>query len=685
MTAQIAIPFANGVPGRGAPPQWWPGSSDPVTGFDPSFDDDTRWTGAYEQDIASGVTMPEASTRALCWTDDSGQQYVYLAFEAGYAPEVTDDILFIGLATASGAALVLQIQFQESAPTPPPAAGTTQPDDSNPNAPGPQLWGPSGTGDTYVNVVAGVKTTSDTASRFTAALDGSVNVPAWVGQTLSVWVDSTGDAAQFSAGPRWMIALRIPVNSNASAAINDDGGPPLGGGFSLWWEYDVNIAAEPPLMVPLTGSGPFVQDTNLTTVAPGGTIQFPALQNWSSCTFGASGASSDGVSLDAANIGTIACPSSQIQFVAPPGTQPENYFYAAPTFNSSSATASIPQGAITAAFHLADWGSVSASAGWKLIGTATNSGVIPAGQTATIPPLTPLPPTAGSYTCSLLTWDASQAVPGSNPPTSWAQEITSGTLDSHECMLVDLKSNASNIVFANDSVVRNMDFVIGSTFSRDATIDVRGLTPFSSQPRDVYLALQIYNMSQETIQPPIQYSVDMVEVLLRGKGQGRRVTSFLFDGTGAQMLQRARAILGNRPLPPGVIDSILPSWRLHCYHDTGRRISRGGKEVVVLGLSTAFGYFPVHVGSISAWNWRVDGATRIGEFLWVVPVPNHGSAKVKTTIQAQSPGEVPIPPQPIEKGGGTSSKCGPPPKQLVAFLESVIEVASWLLCKIKNS
>lgn len=51
----------------------------------------------------------------------------------------------------------------------------------------------------------------------------------------------------------------------------------------------------------------------------------------------------------------------------------------------------------------------------------------------------------------------------------------------HQCILVQMSSNATGTRFLNKGVTRNMDFVSASTFTREATVNLRGLRPPSGQ------------------------------------------------------------------------------------------------------------------------------------------------------------------------------------------------------------
>jgi hypothetical protein len=264
---------------------------------------------------------------------------------------------------------------------------------------------------------------------------------------------------------------------------------------------------------------------------------------------------------------------------------------------------------------------------------------------------------------------------------NWVAELTANppTKTNHQCVLVEMQGTTASQVFSNTSAFNNTYLVPTSVAANLAKINIAGLTPFSAEPRTVYLSLEVHNM-RTSAKKPVTYD----QKLLLEPTQVQSST-FSYDGTSTALVAEILSTLRQRPVAPGILDALLPTWRVHTYYDTGKRVNRNGKRYIILGLSTSFSYHAVHVGAVAAWNWRIDGATRVAEFLWVVPVANNGWTWVVPTLQAQAPGDKPIAPQPITSPPATGSDCGPPPKQLVTFLEGVIEVAEWLLCKLKNS
>ena len=84
----------------------------------------------------------------------------------------------------------------------------------------------------------------------------------------------------------------------------------------------------------------------------------------------------------------------------------------------------------------------------------------------------------------------------------------------------------------------------------------------------------------------------------------------------------------------------VPTYRVHVYHDTGRRRNvQGGVTRRILSPQSSFGYFLEHEGALEGWDARLQGAIRIAETFYLLRVENNGTAKVKTVVQGRGPGD----------------------------------------------
>ena len=83
-----------------------------------------------------------------------------------------------------------------------------------------------------------------------------------------------------------------------------------------------------------------------------------------------------------------------------------------------------------------------------------------------------------------------------------------------------------------------------------------------------------------------------------------------------------------------------------------------GTERPVLKEQSSFGIYAYHEGTLEGWASSIQGAQRIEENLYLISVPNEGTAKVTVKVQAIDGREDPLPEDPIKpkeypKGTGT--------------------------------
>ena len=93
----------------------------------------------------------------------------------------------------------------------------------------------------------------------------------------------------------------------------------------------------------------------------------------------------------------------------------------------------------------------------------------------------------------------------------------------------------------------------------------------------------------------------------------------------------------------------VPTYRVHVYHDTGRRrnVKNGSRRI--LTPQSSFGYFLDHQGALEGWDARLQGAIRIAETFYLLRVDNNGTKKVNTVVQAREAGDARLPEDPIVK------------------------------------
>jgi opacity protein-like surface antigen len=418
------------------------------------------------------------------------------------------------------------------------------------------------------------------------------NTPAWLGGRTRIWVQNNPNNSL-------AVQMMIPFSNQSPAS-----GLNLSTTFRMWYELrvmpemgaayiiykfpmaaaDITVDGEGDDLYPETGTWEEMRLTSGTADAPD--PQCPT----------------DGISLKTGKIGTTNNPTSLMNL------QSANTFVAKPFNNTGQA---IPAGQLRATFYIANWGSQVGlddsgdPAGlWVKLRDGEeveNAAVINNNNEGNI-----------SFP---LTFNAGEKAPFEN-----------GQKTMHQCMLVQLTAT-TNLKFLNDSAVRNMDFVNASTFERDAEISVVGLPALGGSPRrDVYLYVETANMPARVRRDDRNPSVGGVPAT----GFGAATTP------------------GNRPGGDisGELDPVMPTYRVHAYHDTGRRVTRNGTTFTILSPQNSFGYYVTHNGALEGWRHSLTGAEQLSPNFYRVAVPHNGAVKIRTTIEA------------IEPGGGSSSGGG---------------------------
>lgn len=604
----VSIPSAAGVPGISGPPIWF--SGEPT--FNPNLDD-VRWRGAVKRTFGSGTGGSNyfRATQATV----GPQKFIYLTFRAAFVQQLSDadDLIYLGLRKHNDAsAMVVRITAHGAAFTPagPPSA-------NNPaNVAAVDIWTLSG----------GIWT-------FQAM------TPTWISQHARVWLQSSADVPA-DPNNRWGVQLRIPAN--AVGGITDNSGPNLGTDFDMWYLIHGNVGGNPAILADYRTAGTTNQNDldNLT---------YPQPNQWDEFQLTSAAATSGGVAISWGDVvvqnaahgeGTLIDNHANNTFIA----RPRNY-----------SSANIPAGQINATFRIANWGSVSgnpnmpdfSSGSWDFVpGNSEVTPVISGLDINTIPAGTNPPSNAPIALTALMNLSV--------PPKSL-----------HQCVLVTL--SGANINFLNDAIYQNMNYDGASLFAREADISVVGLKAFSPTPRDVYLAVEKLNMAPTGKADEGQFLRASMDRLMRREGGAlgdklKRARSILSDVGGetkSDRLQTLVRVLSEVDLTEEELDQLFPTFRVHVYHDTGERVARpDGTERPVLKEQSSFGVYAYHEGTLEGWQTSIQGAQRIEDNLYLIPVPNDGSAKVKVVVQAVDEGEQRIPEDPIRpkeypKAGGT--------------------------------
>lgn len=462
--------------------------------------------------------------------------------------------------------------------------------------PGPITFGTSGSAYT------------PTAQLFSAGSWAGMTAPAWIASGTRVWINFGSPMTP------WAVQMEVPINQFLDPGTNTVQIQP-NVDFKMWYTAVLNSPAVPGADVQYQWPG-----TPLLVGFPLPSAFAPArVSNIAGdplCT-------ETGITLGVLDIGTknvdgTARPdSSEIRFdqagIDATAANHTNQFFAHPNFPAAIPGARKQQ--VRARFRLANWGSqigTLTAASWK---------DIPGGNDV---PCDTLQNGGESH----FLWPTQTGL-NSDPATqSLVNLFRLGTTTRDQCMLVELSSTFNGEVFLNNSIRRNMDLVGASKFSREAEISIVGLQAFSSVPRDVYLYLETVNM-------PAQVRGDF--------NDNRRGFAEAFNtlSVGASAAERPTPTIED-------LVKLLPTYRVHVYHDTGLTSSiRTGSPRRILTAQASFGFFVHHDGSLTGWAARLQGAIRIAENFYLLRIENNGKAKITTAIQGIEPGEAVLPEDPI--------------------------------------
>ncbi len=601
----VSIPSAGGVPGASGPPDWLSGGA----GQDFRFDD-VRWRGATKVDFAAGAAHG-IFFRAL--HHNSGQEFIYITLRAGFVPEMNTgrDFVYIGLQRhGTTDAIVIKIQAHDSAFA-----------DAGP---------PSASAPVHPFVIQVNQSTA--GSSFSGNIVGNPN---WIDANARVWLQNN-NTVPGDPNFRWGVQIRIPVS--AAGGILNTNGPQLGTDFDMWYLIRGSVMGMSAIL------GEYRTDGLNTSAFDLGNSNYPLPTGvWDEFQLTSGPASFGGVTIMGNGQNDVVVQNglgtgSTIQNGA------LNTFIARPR-NYRAAGNDIASGDIAATFRIANWGSVATAAPWDFVDPAITT---PVASTAVIPTL----------------------AAGNNPPATSpiAQPVVMNLpagKSTHQCVLCTLSSTGPVTLFLQDSVFKNMNYDHASTLEREAEINTTGLPKDDApDPRDVYIAIEKVGMEQNT--PGADEGIFLINRISRAMRKGgpiaeklKRAQALLDQvGRGAEGQNQRLEVLVNVLTEVGLsddeLDQVFPTFRVHVYHDTGERIEEDGEKKPVLRAQSSFGLYMYHEGPVEGWQTSIQGATRISDNVYQMPVPKDGSAKIKVLVQAVDKGQDRIPEDPImaPKGGG---------------------------------
>lgn len=591
----MCIPPASGVPALSGAPQWWDASAGEPN-YWPRLDD-PRWRGALARSFGSGANehvsfraLRDAGALYLSWhvkVDPNLEPFVD-ALRVGFSPGGTapDALIEVFPFTSASSSLVAAV---------PPSTGT-------------QLR--TGAGGSWTP---------------------QASEPAWLATAAGftrVWLDVPGQT--------WAINMRVPV------AVAYDSGINLSGSFRIWFELQTSLPDGGVVFYRLDAQ---TYDDILSGTNASGWPEFSRTLAISdpSCVQGISIASS-GVGTRFVDSGGVARPNR----IDINGT---NTVFAEPTNNTGGL---VNAGQVQGVFRIANWGTQPdwndvtdpTNSLWKQINTSavTNDGAIVSGATAS--------QAAGNDLSFPWTLTAAErceftgqvGVPGQvagNP----ACPNVNPTRRLHQCMLVEL--SGSGFTYTPASVYRNMDYVDASTFSRQAQVSVAGLTPVPGvSRRDVYLYVKTYQMPKDITadpRPDLLRDVDKLrQILIRQDAVATHVRRL--DAAEMMVASVPQEKLPARPplgVPFDTLNQLYPTYVVHAYRDTGKKVMVRGTERRVMVPQSSFGYYVNHEGALGGWDTELQGATEVAKDYYLVRPPEGGSTEVRTSVTARPEGGPP--------------------------------------------
>ena len=542
--------------------------------------DDPRWNTAWHFDFASGG-MTEAGMRAI--QDDTGH-FLYLSFLVYADPSgaSTADAIYLGLSDGTHGDLA-KISMTGASPLPAYR--------NSPQVHAGAWWGTANGGTTWqvLQNGAGTNCTGGPIGPGPLCWIETNMIRAWTG--TGTYAAAGSQAGTDNVGYAWVINARIDLTK---VGFHLGLGGVLPRPYRIFVEESIAVTAGPAIPYDWPASSPLTFDG---TGLPVSTVSAWGQANADVTT--CAGISVDDTSIGltpVTTVGTMKIPSTTISFGP---TNPANTFVA--ILSGVGGATVPPAGTVKARFRMANWGST--------IGVGGNwNDILPAPFFSSPNGTAPDPNDTISWSCGGAT---GVACPAFNPATQTPDQ----------CLLVELtKASSQPETFVHDSARRNMDFVHASLFERSAQISVAGLAPLAGTGglRDVYLYVKTVNMSDSGGAPPPPPPPPPGSNSSKGR-----------EGPPAPKRTTYEQLA-----------SMLPTYEVHVYHDTGKTRPSGGGAVKILEPQIPFGYFVQHQGGVAGWIHTLSGVGITLEELepnfYRVKVPDNGFVTVHTTINTCS-------------------------------------------------
>ncbi|HET7400632.1 MAG TPA: hypothetical protein VFJ62_02595 [Usitatibacter sp.] len=561
--------------------------------------DDPRWTGAYNHGFGDGTGL-EAEFRGVYMSLDwRGKKSLFLSWNVLYDGSLDNglDRIYLGFNNGGSAdtdTLIFKVVAFNSSSVPITAG-----------APG-----------------------SVQALNLNAATGLGVplpSLPAWIAQTKA-WLTLTPIG--------WTIQMYVPYDPAAVGLYSNDGinlPDPFNFFYQIYVLTPTRIGGGAAVGGFVTHKWPLAS-ANVFTGLSGDVYPHPPTSASAWDSFHPSTGPGDpmcpttgGVSIDSSGIGNMVdggAPNIVIKYrKATPPPRPVNTLFA----NVDNQTgAPIGVGQITARFRIADWGSVirDPAAPWDDVrggGAVSNLVPIPVGKPA--------------------------VTAGNPPPLNFKWTLNDTEMDpyiagkpSDQCILVEL--SGAGITFFSDSARQNHLIQPASEIAKTAQISVEGLAPIpgGGPKRDVYVAVETRNMPapSEDGKSIVVWNEEKIALLRRREISGAALEALQGKGL--------LAALETGSLQLAQVAALAPDYRVHVYHDTGKKLKVDAVSYPILEAQTSFGMYPDHAGPFKGWLHRLEfppGALQdeITPSFFRIHVPNNG--KIKATVRVNA----------VERGG----------------------------------
>lgn len=333
----------------------------------------------------------------------------------------------------------------------------------------------------------------------------------------------------------------------------------------------------------------------------------------------------DALAIDSGCPGGITISGSQIRTTNedPPGTPAPNKinttdgatntFLADPTYPTAPSA-----GDIQGKFHVANWGSIADSnAAWDEI---PNGEAVLNDGTGLL-----------SFTCP-----ANTATTTCDLPTP---------SEDHQCVYVELKPAPGQTArFTRAAAYRNMQFKPLSTFSQKAEISVKGLEELLGNKKDrkVYVYVYAKNMPEHGKEPVWLKTDQMAATRRHAENPQPRVTEERRreNEKGVRRISTPRTGIGDLDLKPQqALATVWPTYDVHVYYDSGRKIRIDDKEIPHLVPMYPFSYYLSHEGPLFGFSHelkKVTGAEmkKVRDDVYLFQIPNEKSVTVSTSFEA---------------------------------------------------